>query len=126
LQTLREKVVALAPCCQVPELLSVGGLIIVGDETQDGGVVHELKDGVGAMCGYTVMRVQGVQEWAEYTALTGSSAQGQYIGGETAHSHHLGSAHQEVQDPVAKRGVKPRLLSMRTTLAGTIVLNAEL
>jgi len=56
------EVVALAPCCQVPDLLSVGGLIIVGDETQDGGVVHRLKDGVGAVCGYTVMHAQGPEE----------------------------------------------------------------
>jgi len=49
-------------------------LIIVGDETQDGGVVRKLKDGVGAVCGYTVMRVQGVQEWTEYAALRGSGS----------------------------------------------------
>jgi len=60
LADIEREVVALAPCCQVPDLLSVGGLIIVGDETQDGG---EFKDGVGAVCVYTVMHVQGVQEW---------------------------------------------------------------
>jgi len=77
------KVVALAPCCQVPDLLSVGGLIIVGDETQDG---------VGAVCVYTVMRDQGVQEGTENAALRASGAQGQYRGAGTADSHHLGSA----------------------------------
>jgi len=105
LADIEGEVIALAPCCQVPDLLSVGGLIIVGDETQDGGVIRKLKDGIGAMCRYTVMRIQGVQEWTEYSALRGSGAQGQYRGGETAHSHHLGSAHQDVQDPVAKGGV---------------------
>jgi len=59
---VEREVVALAPCCQVPDHLSGGSLIIVGDETQDDGVIRKLKDGVGAVCGYTVMRVQGVQE----------------------------------------------------------------
>lgn len=57
----------------------------LGDEIQDGGV-WELEDGIGAMCGYSVMRVQGVEEWTEYTALRGSGAECQYRGVETAHS----------------------------------------
>jgi len=93
-------------CCLVPDLLSVGGLIIVGDEPQDGGVVRELNDGVGAVSGYRVRCEQGVQEGTECAALRGSGAQGQYRGGETAHSHYLGSARQEVQDPVAKGDVE--------------------
>ena len=121
LADVKREVVALAQCCQVPDLLPVGGLIIVGDGTQYGGVIRKLKDGVGAMCGYTVIRVQGVQEWTEYTALEGSGAQGQYRGGETAHSHHLGSVRQ-----LEREVFNPRLLSLRTSLAGTIVLNAEL
>jgi len=40
---VEREIVALAPCFQVPDLLSVGDLIIVGDETQDGCVVRELK-----------------------------------------------------------------------------------
>jgi len=42
LADVEREVVALAPCCQVPDLLSVGGLIIVGDETQDGDFVPKL------------------------------------------------------------------------------------
>jgi len=75
---------------------------------QDGGVVRKPNDGVGAVCGYTVIRVQGVQEGNEYAALRGSGAQGQYRGGEIVHSLYLPSACREVQDPVAKRGVKPQ------------------
>jgi len=74
LADVEREVVVLAPCCQVPDLLSVGGLIFVGDETQDGGVVHKLKDGLGAVCGYTLICVQGIQEWTEYAALRGSGA----------------------------------------------------
>ena len=66
-------------------LPSVGSLISVGDETQDGGIICKLKDDVGTVCGDRVMRVQGE--------------------GETAHPHHIGSARQEVQDPDAKGGV---------------------
>jgi len=116
----------LAPCCQVPDLLSVGGLNIVGDETQDGGVVYQLKDGVGVVCGYTVIRLQGVQEWTEYAALRGSGAQGQYRGGETAHSQHLGSVRKFRVHCKGLKVFNPRLLSMRTSLVGTILLNAEL
>ena len=41
LADVEREVVVLAPWCQVPDLL-----IIVGDENQDGGVIHKLKDGV--------------------------------------------------------------------------------
>jgi len=83
-------------------LTSYRRLIIVGDETQDGGVLRELKDVAGAVCGYTVMHVQ---EGTEYAALRGSGAQGQSRRGETAHPHHLGSPLLEVQGPFAKGGV---------------------
>ena len=92
----------MAPCCQDSDLLSVGSLIVVGDETQDGSVVCKLKDDVGAVRGHAVMHEQGTQEGSEYAALRGSGAQGQCRGGEVTYSHHLGSACQEVQDPVAK------------------------
>jgi len=62
--------------------------------------------------------VQGVQEGTLYAALRGSGAQGQYRGGETANSHHLGSAHQEIQDPVAKGGVKAQAPELENELSG--------
>jgi len=73
---------------------------------------------VGAVCVYTVISEQCVQEGTEYTALRGSGAQGQCRGGEAAHSHHLGSAHQEVQDPVSKGGVKPQDPVLGNELSG--------
>ena len=72
------------------------------------------------MCGSTVIRAQGVQEGTEYTALRGSSAQGQYGGGETANPHHLGSVRQDVQDPVEKAGVKPLAPELENELSGHI------
>jgi len=103
LADVEREVVALAPCCQV----------LVGDETQEGGAVCKLKDGVGAVSSYTDIREHSIQEGTEYAALRGSSAQGEDRGGETAHSHHLVSARQEVQDPVAKGAVKPHKSTCR-------------
>ncbi len=54
------------------------------------------------MRGYTVMRVQGVQERTENTVLWGPSVEGQRGGDVAANSDHLPSACQEVQDPVAQ------------------------
>jgi len=53
-----------------------------------------------------------------HRALRSSGAQGQYRGGETAHPHHLGSAPQDVQDPVAKGGVKPQAPELGKELSG--------
>src|SRR4029434_9495939 len=119
-------VVVLAPCCQAPYLISIGGLIVVRDETQDGSVVCKLQDDVGTVCCHTVLRVQGVQEGTEYAPL------GPPV---------LRVSEEEVCLPILTtwgllvrksriqlhRGVlRPRLLSVWTSLAGTIVLNAEL
>ena len=111
-------VVVLAPCSQVPYLLSVFSVIIVGDETQDGGVIRKLKDDVGVVSGHAITREQGVQQGTEYAALRGSDAQGQCRGGEVAHSHHLGSTLQEVQDPVAQGGVKTQGPELGNKLSG--------
>ena len=42
------------------------------------------------------------------TPLCGPSVKGQCGGGGVAYPHHLGSAHQEVPDPVAEGGVQSR------------------
>ena len=60
-----------APCYQAPYLMNIGGLIVVRDETQDGSVVCKFQDDVRTVCCHTVLRVQGVQEGAEYAALRG-------------------------------------------------------
>jgi len=87
----------------------------VGDETWDDGVIREL---MLEPCVATVIREQGIQERNEYAALRGSGAQGQYRGGETAHSHHLGFARQEVQDPVTKGGLQPQAPELANELGG--------
>ncbi len=68
--------VLLTPFSQGTCLRSVGRLIIVSDQAYHRCVVSEFDD-VGAVCGYTVMCVQGVQEWAEDAALRSTSVEGQ-------------------------------------------------
>ncbi len=58
-------------------LRSVGCLIVVSDQAYHRCVVSEFDDDVGAVCGCTVMREQGVQEWAENAALRSTSVEGQ-------------------------------------------------
>ena len=66
------EVVVMTPRCQGSDLLSVGLLIVAGDQAYDGRVISKLNDGVGAVGGHTVMREQGVQERTEHTALGGT------------------------------------------------------
>ncbi len=95
--------VLLTPFSQGAHLRSVGHLIVVSDQAYHRCVVSEFD--VGAVCGCTVMCVQGVQEWAENAALRSTSVEGQRRLSVVAHSDHLTSACQKVQDPAAQRSV---------------------
>ncbi|KAI3372494.1 hypothetical protein L3Q82_022695 [Scortum barcoo] len=103
------EVVVLAPRCQGSDLLSVGRLIVAGDQANDGRVVSKFDDVVGAVGGHAVMREQGVQQRAEHTALGGAGVQSQGGGCGAAHPHSLGSARQEVQDPITQGAVEPEV-----------------
>ncbi len=65
--------VLLAPFSQGTHLLSVGHLIVVGDQAYHRCVIGKF----GAVCSCTVVCVQGVQEWAEDAALRGTSVEDQ-------------------------------------------------
>ncbi len=93
-------------------LLSVGRLIVVGDQAYHRCVIGKFDDDVGAVCSCTVVCVQGVQEWAEDAALRGTSVEDQGRWGVVAHSDHLTSACQEVQDPAAQRSVQSQSLEL--------------
>ncbi len=69
--------VLLTPLCQGTHLLSVGRLIVVGDQAYHSCVVCKFDDDIGAVCCCTVVCVQGVQEWAEDTALRSTSVEDQ-------------------------------------------------
>lgn len=92
--------------CQSSDLLSVGPLVAVSDQADDGRVVSELYDDVGASSGHTVVRQQGAQERAEHAALGDVDVEGQ--GGECggAYPRCQGSACQKAQDPVTEGGVE--------------------
>ncbi len=69
--------VLLTPFSQSTQLLSVGHLIVVGDQAYHRCVIGKFADDVGAVCGCTVVCVQGVQEWAEDAALRSTSVEDQ-------------------------------------------------
>ncbi len=69
------EVVLLAPFSQGTHLFSVGHLIVVSDQAYHRCVVSKFDDDVGAVCGCTVICLQGVQEWAEDTALRSTSVE---------------------------------------------------
>ncbi len=69
--------VLLTPFSQGTHLLSVGCLIVVGDQAYHRCVISKFDDDVGAVCGCTVVCVQGVQEWAEDAALRSTSVEDQ-------------------------------------------------
>ncbi len=69
--------VLLTPFSQGTHLLSVGRLIVVGDQAYHRCVICKFEDDVGAVCGCTIVCVQGVQELAEDAALRSSSVEDQ-------------------------------------------------
>ncbi len=75
--------VILTPFSQgTTHLLSVGRLIIISDQAYHHCVISKFDDDVGAaVCGCTVVCVQGVQEWAKDTAPRSTSVedQGDYV-----------------------------------------------
>ncbi len=69
--------VLLTPFSQGTHLLSVGCLIVVGDQAYHRCVISKFDDDIGAVCSCTVVCVQGVQEWAEDAALRCTSVEDQ-------------------------------------------------
>ncbi len=59
------------------------------------------------------MCIEGVQECVEDAALRSTSIEDQGKLGIVAHSDHLTSACQEVQDPAAQRSVQSQSLELR-------------
>ncbi len=108
------EVVLITPFSQGTHLLSVGRLIVVGDQAYHRWVICKFDDDIRAVCCCTVVCVQGVQEWAEDTALWSTSVEDQGRWGDVAHSDHLTSACQEVQDPADL--FSPRVWNFATIL----------
>ncbi len=69
--------VHLTPFSQGTHLLSIGRLIVVGDQAYHRCVISKFDDDIGAVFSCIVMCVQGVQEWAEDAALRSTSVEDQ-------------------------------------------------
>ena len=61
---------------------------------------------------------QEVEERAEHAALRGSGVEDQGGGCDVSHPHCLGSARQEVQDPVTEGAVEPEVSELDDQLGG--------
>ncbi|KAI4901983.1 hypothetical protein NFI96_029748, partial [Prochilodus magdalenae] len=76
LADIEREVILPAPVCQEADFLSVGLLVVVGDQAHNCSVICKFDDDIGAVSGCTVMGIQGKQERAEHTTLWGSSPKG--------------------------------------------------
>ena len=70
------------------------------------------------MRGHTVMGELLVQEGTKDTPLWDPCVKGQRGGSDVAYPNPLGSAHQEVQDPVAEGGVQTQSPKLGNELGG--------
>ena len=102
---VEEKIVVLAPHCQVSDL-PIGCLIVVSDQAYHICIVSKLNDDVGVKRGHAVMGEQGVQEGTTHAPLRGPRVEDQRGRSVATYPYNLGMARQEVQDPVAEGGVQ--------------------
>ncbi len=86
----------------LPSNIQVCGLIIVGNEAQNHSIISKFNNRGGAVRGHAVVCVERVEQGTQDTALWGSYVQGDGVGGELAHFHHLWSAGEEVLNPVTE------------------------
>lgn len=84
---------------QPVNLVPVCSLIPSADEADDCSVICKFNDGFGRVDGCSVIRIQGIQERAQHTALGGACAEGQGGGAGGAYLNHLRAVSQEVLDP---------------------------
>jgi hypothetical protein len=77
----------------------------VGDQAYHCCVIGKLNDGVGVVLGLAVIGEQGLQEGTKHAPLRGPCVEDQCGRCVVAYPYHLGTARQEVQNPVAEGGV---------------------
>ncbi len=75
--------------------MQVCGLIVVGNEAQNHSIISKFNNRSGAVRGHAVVCVERVEQGTQDTTLWGSYVQGDGVGGELAHFHHLRSAGKE-------------------------------
>lgn len=69
---IKREIIVMAPFWHTSDLLSVGCLISVCDEAQDGCLTSNLENDAGTVIDNTVMSEQTVELGAEYTSLWGA------------------------------------------------------
>ncbi len=99
---IQRETVVLAPWYKSLYLIQVCGLIIVGNEAQNHSIISKFDNRSGAVKGHAVVCVEKVEQGTQDTALWGSYVQGDGVGGELAHFHHLRSAGEEILNPVSE------------------------
>ncbi len=72
------------------------------------------------------MCVERVEQGTQDTALRGSYVQGDGVGGELAHFHHLCLPVRKSRIQSQSEVFRPRSESLTASLVGTIILKAEL
>ncbi len=98
----QRETVVLAPWCKSLYLIQVCGLIIAGNEAQNHSIISKFNNRSGAVRGHAAVCVERVEQGTQYTTLWGSYVQGDGVGGELAHFHHLRYAGEEILNPVTK------------------------
>ncbi len=99
---VQRETVVLAPWCKFLYLIQVCGLIIVGNEAQNHSIISKFNNRSGAVRGHTIVCVERVEQGTQDTTLWGSYVQGDGVGGDLAHFHHLRSAGVEILKPVTE------------------------
>lgn len=74
---IERQVVVQAPLSQKPQLFSVSCLVIIGDQTHNGGIVSKFNNGIGAVNSHTIMCKQGLQHRAQCASMWRASVEGQ-------------------------------------------------
>ena len=106
------EVAVLATHCQVSDLLPIGCLIIVSDQSYHRCVISKLDDGVGVVHGHAVVGEQGVQEGTRHTPLRGPHVDSQRGECVVAYPHRLGLPIRKSRIQLQREVLGPRDLSL--------------
>ncbi len=122
---IQRETVVLTPWCKSLYLIQVCGLIIVGNGAQNHSIISKFDNRSGAVRGHTVLCVERVEQGAQDTALWGSYVQGDGVGGELPTFTTWGLPVRKSWIQSQSEEFRPRSVSLKTSLVGTIVLKAK-